>query len=65
MLGLVITTVWCIWKARNDLVFKQLRRSPQEIFSEIKSRGYAWMKNRSSCKYINWKEWCKYPMYML
>ncbi|KAF5771848.1 putative reverse transcriptase zinc-binding domain-containing protein [Helianthus annuus] len=38
MLGLVISTVWCIWKARNDLVFNQIRRSPQEIVSEVKSR---------------------------
>ncbi|KAM0024242.1 hypothetical protein Hdeb2414_s0022g00613451 [Helianthus debilis subsp. tardiflorus] len=64
MLGLVITTVWCIWKARNVLVFNQKRRSPQEIVAEIKSRGFAWVKNRSSCKYINWKEWCKHLTHM-
>ncbi|KAJ0431388.1 hypothetical protein HanIR_Chr17g0847831 [Helianthus annuus] len=63
--GLVITSCWCIWKSRNELVFKQIKRSPQDILIEIKSRGFRWLNNRSSCKYISWKKWCKYPMYML
>ncbi|MFS7980958.1 hypothetical protein Hanom_Chr10g00945281 [Helianthus anomalus] len=56
---------WCIWKGRNDVVFKQKRCSPQEIVGELKCRGYAWVKSRSSCNYISWSKWCKYPMYML
>ncbi|XP_022023779.1 uncharacterized protein LOC110924045 [Helianthus annuus] len=65
ILGLVIISCWCIWKCRNELVFKQSRRSLQDILAEIKSRGFGWVKNRSSCKNISWKERCKYPMYML
>ncbi|KAJ0455099.1 hypothetical protein HanIR_Chr15g0747381 [Helianthus annuus] len=55
---------WCIWKERNDVFFNQKRCSPQDIIGEIKSRGFAWVKNRSSCKCIRWTDWCKNPMYM-
>ncbi|KAJ0920733.1 putative RNA-directed DNA polymerase [Helianthus annuus] len=65
MYGLALTTAWCIWKERNEVVFKQKRCSPQDIIREFKSRSFAWFKNRSSCNYIRWTEWCKYPMYML
>ncbi|XP_022014652.1 uncharacterized protein LOC110914146 [Helianthus annuus] len=65
ILGLVIISGWCVWKGRNELVFNQIKRSSQDIMVEIKSRGYGWVKSRSSGKYISWKEWCKYPMYML
>ncbi|XP_021995406.1 uncharacterized protein LOC110892557 [Helianthus annuus] len=63
--GLIIIACWCIWKGRNDLVFNQIRRSSQDIMIEIKSRGFWWFKSRSSCENISWKDWCKYPMYML
>ncbi|XP_022040762.1 uncharacterized protein LOC110943320 [Helianthus annuus] len=36
ILGLVIITCWYIWKGRNKLVFKQIRRSSQDILVEIK-----------------------------
>ncbi|XP_022041998.1 uncharacterized protein LOC110944653 [Helianthus annuus] len=51
--GLVIISCWSIWKGRNEVVFNQISRSPQEIVREIKSRGYAWFKNRTSCNYIS------------
>ncbi|XP_021985101.1 uncharacterized protein LOC110881020 [Helianthus annuus] len=41
--GLVIITCWCIWNARNELVFNQCRRSSQEILIDIKSRGFGWL----------------------
>ncbi|KAJ0482569.1 putative reverse transcriptase zinc-binding domain-containing protein [Helianthus annuus] len=63
--GLVMISCWCIWKGRNDLVFKQFRRSPQDILGEVKSKGYGWARNRTPCNYISWVDWCKYPLYML
>ncbi|KAJ0462665.1 putative reverse transcriptase zinc-binding domain-containing protein [Helianthus annuus] len=63
--GLVIICCWVIWKGRNELVFKNISRRPQEFVREIKSRGFDWFKNRTSCNSISWGEWCKYPMYML
>ncbi|XP_021991527.1 uncharacterized protein LOC110888304 [Helianthus annuus] len=63
--GLAMIASWCIWKERNEVVFSQKRCNPQDIIGEMKSRGFAWMKNRASCKYISWTEWCKYPLYML
>ncbi|XP_021995848.1 uncharacterized protein LOC110893033 [Helianthus annuus] len=63
--GLVIITCWCIWKSRNHTVFNQMKCSPVDIIGEIKSRGFAWVKNRNSYNYITWVDWCKYPLYML
>ncbi|XP_021999371.1 uncharacterized protein LOC110896215 [Helianthus annuus] len=63
--GLALITSWCIWKERNEVVFNQKRCSPHDIIGELKSRSFAWVKNRTTCKYIRWSEWCKYPMYML
>ncbi|MFS8008556.1 putative reverse transcriptase zinc-binding domain-containing protein [Helianthus anomalus] len=50
---LVIISCWCIWKSRNELAFKQIRRSTQDILLEIKSRGFEWLNYRSSCKYLS------------
>ncbi|KAJ0542525.1 hypothetical protein HanHA89_Chr09g0340781 [Helianthus annuus] len=63
--GLALITSWYLWKERNDVVFNQKRCSPHDIIVELKYRSFAWVKNRFSCKYIRWPEWCKYPMYML
>ncbi|XP_021979494.1 uncharacterized protein LOC110875605 [Helianthus annuus] len=35
--GLALITSWCIWKERNEVVFKQKRCSPQDIIGELKS----------------------------
>ncbi|XP_035841275.1 uncharacterized protein LOC118488170 [Helianthus annuus] len=40
--GLAMIACWCIWKERNEVVFKQKTCSPQEIIGELKSRGYCW-----------------------
>ncbi|KAJ0534476.1 putative reverse transcriptase zinc-binding domain-containing protein [Helianthus annuus] len=63
--GLALITSWYLWKERNDVVCNQKRCSPHDIIVELKYRSFAWVKNRFSCKYIRWPEWCKYPMYML
>ncbi|XP_021986108.1 uncharacterized protein LOC110882380 [Helianthus annuus] len=63
--GLALITSWCLWKERNEVVFNQKRCNLQDIIGELKSRSFAWVRNRSSCKSIRWTEWCKYPLYML
>ncbi|KAJ0666464.1 hypothetical protein HanPI659440_Chr17g0667081 [Helianthus annuus] len=56
--ALAIISCWCIWKERNEVVFNQKKCCPHDIIGQIKSRGYP-------CNYLNWADWCKYPLYML
>ncbi|KAJ0881550.1 putative reverse transcriptase zinc-binding domain-containing protein [Helianthus annuus] len=61
--GLVIT--WCIWKVRNDKAFSNGRGDSESIFGNSKALGFLWLKCRSKHKNIVWKDWCKFPLYML
>ncbi|KAJ0889269.1 hypothetical protein HanRHA438_Chr09g0411081 [Helianthus annuus] len=63
--GLVNVVCWCIWKARNAKIFADGSDSSEDIFMEVKSLGFFWMRNRSKLCNLVWSEWCKYPLYML
>ncbi|XP_021996032.1 uncharacterized protein LOC110893224 [Helianthus annuus] len=63
--GLLMIACWCIWKACNEKFFSNGKGCSTEIFGEVKSIGFRWLKCRSSHKSIVWSEWCKSPMYML
>ncbi|KAL8242969.1 hypothetical protein R6Q59_013271 [Mikania micrantha] len=43
--SLIFTTIWAIWKARNDRIFNNIKKEPSEVVGEIKYlarglRGY-------------------------
>ncbi|XP_057779766.1 uncharacterized protein LOC130998361 [Salvia miltiorrhiza] len=42
--GLWICTVWCIWKKRNDIRFKQGKWSRDGVTAEIKSHVWSWLQ---------------------
>ncbi|KAJ0466675.1 hypothetical protein HanIR_Chr14g0674811 [Helianthus annuus] len=63
--GLILLGCWCIWKARNEVVFSNGRGRSEDILGDIKSLGFLWLKNRSRHKNLDRIEWCKYPMYMM
>ncbi|XP_022019925.1 uncharacterized protein LOC110919987 [Helianthus annuus] len=62
--GLIVVACWCIWKARNAKFFSSMESSWGEIFREIRTLGFFWLKNRSKHCNIEWIEWCKSPLYM-
>jgi hypothetical protein len=39
---LAILTLWSIWKQRNDVICRDLRKSMQALFSEIKDTCSTW-----------------------
>ncbi|XP_022032637.1 uncharacterized protein LOC110933739 [Helianthus annuus] len=63
--GLVIVTCWCVWKARNAKIFSGINASKEEIFGEVKSLSFFWLKNRSRFSELVWEDWCNSPLYML
>ena len=62
--GIVMVTVWVIWKTRNEKVFQQVSRQVRELVAEVKSFSFLWLKNRSKFKGIVWNDWVKDPLYM-
>ncbi|XP_022019235.1 uncharacterized protein LOC110919270 [Helianthus annuus] len=45
--GIVISTCWCIWLARNKAVFSDIKPSVEGVFSEVRTLGFFWFRNRS------------------
>lgn len=39
---LAILTLWCLWKQRNAVIFRDSRRTEQTLFSEIKDTCATW-----------------------
>ncbi|KAJ0853316.1 hypothetical protein HanRHA438_Chr14g0649821 [Helianthus annuus] len=57
--GIIIIACWCIWLARNKAVFSSSRVSVEDIFSDLRSMGFFWLKYRSSFQSIAWNDSCK------
>ncbi|KAM0069148.1 putative reverse transcriptase zinc-binding domain-containing protein [Helianthus debilis subsp. tardiflorus] len=58
--GIVLTTCWVIWKARNKLRFNGIRSSIEEIFSEVRVISFFWYKHRAKKGKFEWVNWCKF-----
>ncbi|CAH1441010.1 unnamed protein product [Lactuca virosa] len=53
--------IWCLWKARNDIIFKQVKASPTKIVDDIQALVFFWLKHRGSLGAIRWCDWCISP----
>jgi len=40
---LAILTLWCLWKQRNAVVFRDSKKSAQSLFTEIKDTCSCWI----------------------
>ncbi|MFS7924867.1 hypothetical protein Hanom_Chr03g00277651 [Helianthus anomalus] len=58
--GIIISACWCLWLARNKAIFSGFDAKAGSIFSEVKSLGFLWYKNRSKNWSISWPDWCKF-----
>ncbi|MFS7956553.1 putative reverse transcriptase zinc-binding domain-containing protein [Helianthus anomalus] len=58
--GVLILTCWWIWKARNDLIFRDIRRNVVEIVSDIKALGFIWFSSRFKKGLLGWKDWQRF-----
>lgn len=59
------TTMWTLWKARNDKIFKGISRVVDDIVEEIKVLSWRWMLNRTNNPPCLFYEWCWNPRYCL
>lgn len=58
--AIMVSSAWCIWKARNDLIFNNLAFNIQRLLQEIKSITFLWIKIRSTYSSLTWKDWCNF-----
>ncbi|KAJ0466659.1 putative reverse transcriptase zinc-binding domain-containing protein [Helianthus annuus] len=63
--GIVMVSMWVIWNARNEKIFRNKGTKVRELVASIKSLSFIWLRSRSRFKKIVWKDWMVNPLYML
>ena len=58
LISICYGTLWMIWNARCNWVFKKRRISPTKVADNIKSIVYTWLKYRRTNYTYKWEEWC-------
>ncbi|KAL4564433.1 hypothetical protein LXL04_028497 [Taraxacum kok-saghyz] len=57
LISICYGTLWMIWNARCDWVFKKRRISPSKVADNIKSVVYTWLKYRRNKCDFKWENW--------
>ncbi|KAJ0558404.1 putative reverse transcriptase zinc-binding domain-containing protein [Helianthus annuus] len=55
--------IWCIWKTRNEVIFRNSQPNVIKVLEEVKSLGYLWVKNRSRETSITWEGWSRFSVF--
>ncbi|WJX96105.1 hypothetical protein P8452_77351 [Trifolium repens] len=55
------SVIWCMWKARNDLIFNNVRKELLEVVEEIKIISWRWSAVRLKIPPCLYYEWCWDP----
>ncbi|MFS8032492.1 hypothetical protein Hanom_Chr17g01558421 [Helianthus anomalus] len=55
--AIILITMWCLWKARNELIFNQTHTSLPQIIEEVKGLGFLWVRSGAKGLTINWEKW--------
>ncbi|XP_021971088.1 uncharacterized protein LOC110866044 [Helianthus annuus] len=51
------TTMWNIWKARNEKEFEGNNRSENSMVESVMAESFIWLKSRSKLHDIVWERW--------
>ncbi|KAJ0899055.1 putative RNA-directed DNA polymerase [Helianthus annuus] len=60
--AVVLVAFWCIWKLRNEIVFRQAAPNLIRTLDEIKSVAYLWIKNRAKAPTLTWEDWSRFNL---
>ncbi|CAI9266456.1 unnamed protein product [Lactuca saligna] len=62
LLAIYYGTIWCIWKSRNERVFKKILHPKLKVIDFIKSMTYLWVKNTGEIIRMDWATWSQCPL---
>lgn len=60
--AIVYSTLWFIWKYRNNTVFKSSLPGSGKAADDIQCQAFSWCKNRAKFSSLNWHDWCNSPL---
>ncbi|XP_076894415.1 uncharacterized protein LOC143546688 [Bidens hawaiensis] len=58
--AICLTTLWCIWRARNEAVFEGKPVRLESVFGEIKGLSFLWVQNRAKKPSLSWNDWTRF-----
>ncbi|CAJ2628180.1 unnamed protein product [Trifolium pratense] len=58
-----LTTTWCLWKLRNNIIFRGEVAGVSKLFDNITTISWIWFSGRAGHKTIfSFSEWCSNPI---
>ncbi|CAH1444977.1 unnamed protein product [Lactuca virosa] len=57
------STLWRIWIARNEKVFKRNRLPPEKVIEYVKLVTFLWVKNKGIKMNLIWANWSQCPFF--
>ncbi|KAK1423484.1 hypothetical protein QVD17_18787 [Tagetes erecta] len=55
-------TIWCIWLARNECIFRGTIPLPMQILEDIKILSFQWVTNRTKLHGLDWMKWSSFSI---
>ncbi|KAL8248804.1 hypothetical protein R6Q59_005672 [Mikania micrantha] len=55
--SIVITSMWCLWRMRNDIVFNGGKPSVHRLIEEVKRTSFLWLMSRAKSLNLGWEDW--------
>jgi hypothetical protein len=60
-----LTTIWILWRVRNDIIFKGITQGVDEVVEAVKVLEWRWVLERMKIPVCLFYEWCWDPIYCL
>lgn len=55
--GILVITLWRIWKARNEKVFRDTNVSIVQVIADVKGLSFLWFTSRHKGPEVSWEGW--------